>query len=332
MKIFITGANGFIGSNLCRHFLSQSWEVYGLVRRTSDLHFLNGLDVKLVTGDLLRPEEVRIPDGIDHIVHAASIVSDWADDETCRKHIYQLAVNLVQKIQSLPRMPKRIVYISTAVTLGFNALDISEERPGRSALFLDYTRYKVKTEQMFLDEWRRSGLPVVILRPADVYGPYDRTSCAKILRACEHGVGLIAGHGNRRFGFCYIDNLCQVVHLALFKEGIEGRAYTVTNGELPTWRTFFSGLQKGLNKKQRFYQPIWIVFAIAACMEAVHKLFPRYEASLNFYRIKRITTETTYDISRTISELGYAPDDRIDRQIEAIVAWYLKERRDGFIK
>lgn len=332
MKIFITGANGFVGSNLCRHFLTEGWEVYGLVRTTSDLHFLNGLEVKLVTGDLLRPEEIRIPDGIDYIVHAASIVSDVADDETCRKHIYQLAVNLVRRIQSLPHKPKRLVYISTAVTLGFNARNISEERPGESALFLEYTRYKVKTERMFLDEWRSNGLPVVILRPADVYGPYDRTSCAKILRACERGVQLIVGHGNWRFGFCYIDNLCQAVHLALLKDGIEGRAYTVTNGELPTWRMFFSGLQKGLKKKQRFYQPVWIGFAVAACMEGIRKLYRHYEPTLNYYRIKRITTETTYDISRTIAELGYAPDDRIDRQIEAIVTWYLKERRDGFIK
>ncbi len=332
MKIFITGANGFVGSNLCRYFLAKGWEVHGLVRRTSDLHFLNGLDVKLVYADLLRPEEIRIPDGIDHIVHAASIVSEQANNETCRKNIYQLAVNLVQRIKSLPRMPKRIVHISTAITLGFNARDISEERPGKSAQFLNYTRYKIKAEQMFLDEWKRNGFPVVILRPGDVYGPNDRTSCAKILRACERGVPLVVGHGNRRFGFCDIDNLCQAVHLALLKDGIEGRAYTVTNGELPTWRTFFSGLQKGLNKKQRFYQPVWISFAIAACMEAVHRLFPRYEATLNFYRIKRITTETTYDISRTVAELGYAPDDRIDRQIEAIVSWYLKERRDGFIK
>jgi len=332
VKIFITGANGFVGSNLCRHFRAKGWDVYGLVRTTSDLHYLDGLGVKLVTGDLLRPEEIRIPDGIDYIVHAASIVSDWADDETCRKHIYQLAVHLVQKIRSLPRMPKRIVYISTAATLGFNALDISEERPGKSVEFLKYTRYKIKTEQLFLGEWKDHGLPIVILRPGDVYGPNDRTSCAKILRACERGVGLIVGHGNWRFGYCYVDNLCQAVERALLKEGIEGRAYTVTNGMLPTWRMFFSGLQKGLHKKQRLYQPVWFVFAIAASMEAVHKLLPRLEPSLNFYRIRRITTETTYDISRTVAELGYAPDDRWEAQVEAIVSWYLKDRRDGFIK
>ena len=67
-------------------------------------------------------------------------------------------------------------------------------------------------------------------------------------------------------------------------------------------------------------------------MEAVHKLLPRLEPSLNFYRIRRITTETTYDISRTVAELGYAPDDRWEAQVEAIVSWYLKDRRDGFIK
>jgi len=332
MRIFITGANGFIGSNLCRYFLGQGWEVHGLVRRTSDLHYLQGLAVKLIYGDLLRPEEFSIPAGVDYIVHAASIVSEQADDETCRKNIYELAVNLVRKIRSMPRPPKRIVYISTAITLGFNARDISEEKRGESVEFLGYTRYKVRTERMFLDEWKRTGLPVVILRPGDVYGPNDRTSCAKILRGCERGVPLIVGHGNWRFGFCYVDNLSRAVHLALLKEGIEGRAYTVTNGELPTWRMFFSGLQKGLSRKPPFNTPVWIAFSIGFCMQAVHTLFPRYEATLNYYRVKRITTETTYDISRTVAELGYVPDDRLEAQIAAIVAWYLKDRKDGFIK
>ena len=42
-----------------------------------------------------------------------------------------------------------------------------------------------------------------------------------------------------------------------------------------------------------------------------------------------MTTETTYDISRTIGELGYAPDDDYEKQFAEIVAWYKKEKADG---
>ena len=88
-KVFITGANGFIGSNLCRHLSAAGWDVAGLVRPTSDLHLLDGVGVDLVRGDLRDRASFRIPDGTTHLVHSASVVSDVADAETCRRNILQ---------------------------------------------------------------------------------------------------------------------------------------------------------------------------------------------------------------------------------------------------
>jgi dihydroflavonol-4-reductase len=332
VKIFVTGANGFIGSNLCKYFLGRGCVVYGLVRKTSDLHFLRGLDVKLVVGDLIDPASIQIPRDVEYVVHAAATVSDTADEETCRKNIYLGAVNLAERIQTLGLPLKRLVYISTALTLGYNGLDISEEKPGTSAGFVAYARHKTSAEQFFLKRWEQDRLPVVILRPADVYGPNDRTSCGPILRGIERGVPVIVGNGNWRFGYCYIENLCQATFLALTRPGIEGKAYTVTNSELPTWKEFFSELQKRLRKKQRVYVPVWLAFAAAGLASGIKKVVRRYTPSVTYYRIRRITSDTTYDISKTIEELGYEPDNRFDRHMEAIVAWYLKEREDGFIK
>jgi nucleoside-diphosphate-sugar epimerase len=331
-KIFITGANGFIGSNLCRYFLDKGYEVHGLVRPTSDLHFLAGLPVKLVYGDLLEPGTFNLPQGLDYIVHAAALTSDLASEKECEVGIYQVGVNFVQKIAELETRPRRIIYISTGLTLGYSRENISEENPGKSAEFLPYTRAKKKTEAFFFEKARRDGLPVVILRPGDVFGPNDRTSCSKIMHGCERGIPLIVGRGRWRFAYCYIDNLCLAVHLVCLKEGIEGKAYPVTNGELPTWKTFFSGLQKGLGKKQRIYVPVFAAYLIAAAQELAKRLVPAFEPEVTFYRIRRITNHTTYDISRTIADLGYQPDNSIENQIRAIVSWYLEEKKKGYIK
>jgi nucleoside-diphosphate-sugar epimerase len=331
-KLLITGANGLVGANLCRHFLSRDWEVYGLVRGSSDIHSLSGLDVKLIRGDLREPDAIQIPADLEAVIHSASIVSDTADDETCRRNIYDLAVNLVRKLGEMPRPPRRLLHISTALTLGFDATDISEEKPGRPALFFAYTRYKIKVEEFLLDQWRSRGLPVVILRPGDVFGPHDRISCAEMLKECERGLPLIVGRGRHRFGYCYSGNLCQAAELALTKEGIEGRAYTVTNGVLPTWREFFTGLQSSLGRRQRIYVPVWCAFAIAGVLKGVSRLKPGFVPRINYYRIKRVTSETTYDISKTVRDLGYRPDDRTDLQIREIVAWYQKEKEDGYIR
>ena len=329
MKLFITGANGFIGSSLCRYFLARGVEVHGLVRRTSNLHNLEGLSVHLHFGDLRDPASFEIPAGITHVIHSASIVSDTADEVTCRNNIYLLAVNLVAKLRALSQPPQRLLYISTALVLGYNGQGISEKRPGESALFLAYTRYKVKTEEFLLQQWQEHGLPVVILRPGDVYGPNDRVSCAQLLRGCERRLPLIVGRGDCRFGFCYIDNLCQASLLALTRPGIESRAYTVTNGVLPTWGEFFSGLQRRLHCRQWLRVPVWGAYTLAAVLRGMQRIRPRFVPEVNYYRVRRITTETTYDISQTIVDLGYQPDDRTERQIDEIVAWYLREKENG---
>ena len=327
--VLITGANGFIGSNMCRHFLERGWRVDGMVRESSDLHFLDGLDVNLVRSDLRNPEGIAFPDDVANVIHSAALVSDMACEEDCAPNIFDTTLNLADKLRSLGTPLRRFVYISTALTLGFNGLDISEEHPGESAEFIPYVRQKIRTERELLAEHAAGRLPVVILRPADVFGPYDRVTCINLLRGCERGAPLIVGHGRWRFGYCYVGNLCRAAELALTKDNVEGRAYTVTNGILPTWRDFFSALQAGLGKKQRLYVPVWLAFVITRSLQKIYKVFPRMERQLNYYRIKRITTETTYDISRTIAELGYEPDDDLERQFAEIVDWYLKEKQSG---
>jgi len=330
-RVLITGANGFVGSNLCRWFRQRGWEVDALVRESSDLHFLEGLDVRLLKGDLRFSDRIDLPAGTTHVVHSASLVSDTADDEECGRNIFDMTRSFVRRIRESGAPLRRFVCISTALTLGFDGRDISEERRGRSAAFMPYVRHKIRTECELRDQHAVRGFPVVILRPGDVYGPNDRVTCAKILRNCERGMPLIAGRGGWRFGYCYVGNLCQAAELALVTAGVEGQAYTVTNGVLPTWRDFFHALQSGLGKKQKVYVPVFVARALAAVSGVVEAVFPRFERNLTYYRIRRITSETTYDISRTIAELGYKPDDDFERQFAEIVDWYLKERRDGWL-
>jgi len=330
-RVLITGANGFIGSNLCRWFREKGWEVDALVRESSDLHFLEGLDIRLVKGDLRFPEKIDLPAGTTHVIHAAALVSDMACDEDCAQNIFDMTRNFVGKLRESGAPIQRFVYISTALTLGYIGHEISEERPGRTTLFLPYVRHKVRTENELRDLHAVWGFPAVILRPGDVFGPKDRVTCAKILKECEGGLPLIAGHGRWRFGYCYVGNLCQAAELALVKEGIEGKSFTVTNGTLPTWRDFFKALQKGIGRKQRIYVPVWAGRLAAALEGLLHAVFPRSERRLNYYRVRRITTETTYDISKTVAELGYRPDDDFERQFAEVVAWYLKEKRSGYL-
>jgi nucleoside-diphosphate-sugar epimerase len=331
-NVLITGANGFIGSNLCRYFLAKNHNVYGLVRNSSDLHFLEGQKVNLIYGDLNEVDKIQWPKDLDALIHCASVVSDVADDACCESNIYNGTIDLVHHIEENGLRIKRFIFMSSALVLGYGRLNISEKNPGSSTDHLPYVRSKKKTEEKLLSMHKSSGFPVVILRPADVFGPNDRVTCAHVLKGIEGGVPVIVGKGKWVLPFCYVDNLCQATYLACHSENSDGKAYTVTNGIDVTWKQFLSFFQKKLNKKQWIYIPPFFPYVVAFVMNIIQRIVPAYESPLTRYRIKRITSHTNYDISKTVEELNYVPENDIEKQFSAIVDWYVAEKAAGYIK
>jgi dihydroflavonol-4-reductase len=328
-RVLVTGANGFIGSNLCRYFVERSYEVYGLVRENSNLHFLEGLPVRLVRGDLTAPESIQLPDRIDFVIHAAAVANERARMAAAIRSIHDTTVNLVHLLRDRGISLRRFVFISSTLVLGYKGLGISEASPGAVKPPFWYTRAKEMAEEFLRARHREEGFPAIILRPSDVYGPNDRTMSMLVLDGIEKGVPPIVGHGNCVFSLCYVENLCQACLLACRMRGEGGKAYTVANGADVTWRQYFTIFLERLGRRQRLYTPVALAYVVAFLMVALHAVVPAFEAKLNFYRVHRITTDTNYDISETVRDLGYAPDQDAVHQAHAIVDWYLREKASG---
>ena len=333
-RILITGANGFIGSNLCRHFTdAASYEVYGLVRRTSDLHFLEGIPVSLVYADLSEPGPIDLPPGLDYVIHAASLVLETASAEAVRRNTLETTRNLLAQLAQAGIALKRFVYISTALVLGHRSTNISEANPGRPARGIrPYVKAKAMTEALLLQKFREEGFPVIILRPTDVFGPNDRTASLRVLSGIDDGWPTIAGTGKRILSFCYVGNLSMACGLACQMRGQDGAAYTVANGQDVTWRELMGFFQARLGRKQRFAVPVIAAYVIALVFQFLHRIIPPVKVLVPFYGVSKIGRDTSYDITRTQRELGYRPEQDLQRQLESVVQWYNGEKASGRIE
>ena len=96
-KILVTGANGFIGSNLVKRLIDEGHNVRSLVRKTSDLSFISNLNTQLIYGDLNDIESLdKATTGIDKVYHVAGLAADWGLYEKFEKINFTGTKNLAK--------------------------------------------------------------------------------------------------------------------------------------------------------------------------------------------------------------------------------------------
>ena len=175
MKIFVTGATGFVGAHVARHLAGQGAELRLLVRATSNLSNLEGLDAETVVGDLREPESLRVPlRGCDAVMHVAADYRLWVRDP---KAMYAANVDGTRALLRLAREEgvRRCVYTSSVATMGFKSdgTVVDEATPvSLDDMIGHYKRSKFMAERAAV-EAARAGQEVMILNPTTPIGARD---------------------------------------------------------------------------------------------------------------------------------------------------------------
>ena len=231
MKLFLTGATGFVGSHVARTAAAQGASLRLLVRKTSKLDHLDGLDADLVAGDLLRPTNLASAiAGCDAVLHVAADYRLWVRDPAA---MYAANVGGTAELLRMAREAgvPRFVYTSSVATMGFRSdgAVANEDSPVELAAMVGhYKRSKFLAEQEAIKA-ARLGQHVMILNPTTPIGSGDSkpTPTGRI----------VVDFLNRKFP-AYVDtglNLVDVeqiarVHLAALEVGSPGERY-ILGGE-----------------------------------------------------------------------------------------------------
>jgi len=175
MKVFVTGATGFVGSHVARVLSQQGAELRLLVRATSRTENLEGLRAERVIGDLCDAEVLRKGmSGCELVFHVAADYRFWARDP---REIYRVNVDGTRNLLEAARATgvRRVVHTSSVATIGFhkNGQPADENSPVSLAGMVGaYKRSKFISEQVAM-EAARDGLDVVVVNPATPVGEQD---------------------------------------------------------------------------------------------------------------------------------------------------------------
>jgi dihydroflavonol-4-reductase len=230
MRLFITGATGFVGAHVARMATAQGAELRLLSRSTSNRKHLPA-NAEIVTGDLRNPSNFASAlQGCDAVIHVAADYRLWVPDPT---EMYQANVEGTRELLRMAREAgvPRAVYTSSVATMGFryDGTIVDEDTPVSEADMIGhYKRSKWLAEQVAL-EAAQSGQHVMILNPTTPIGALDTkpTPTGRI----------VVDFLNRNFP-AYVDtglNLVDVeeiarVHLVALERGTPGERY-ILGGE-----------------------------------------------------------------------------------------------------
>ncbi len=231
MRVFITGATGFVGSHVARAYAASGAELRLLIRKTSNLAALQGIAAETVVGDLRAPESLRAAlTGCDALVHVAADYRLWV------RHPEEMYAANVTGTRELLRIAReagvaRVVYTSSVATMGFkkDGTIVDEATPvSLDEMIGHYKRSKFLAELEAIAA-ANSGQHVMILNPTTPIGPGDAkpTPTGRI----------IVDFLNRNFP-AYVDtglNLVDVsevarMHVVALERGTPGERY-ILGGE-----------------------------------------------------------------------------------------------------
>lgn len=226
MRCLVTGADGFMGSHLVEALLD--WDhcehVFALVHRTSLKWLTSELTAPLtiIVGDVSRVQSMAKIPNVDVIFHLAAVSSPSRcenNPEAARLTNFQGTINLLNRAIEMSPDPLFVFTSSAAVYGEPEYVPIDEDHPVEPRD--QYTNGKISAEITIMSYTRDQGLPAVIVRPFNVYGPRqpEEFVIPTIITQCLQGVELRLGDGRLLRNFTYVtDATNMLLRTASFPE------------------------------------------------------------------------------------------------------------------
>jgi 2-alkyl-3-oxoalkanoate reductase len=329
-EVLVTGGNGFVGQHLVAALISRGDRVRVLALPTDDTSWLERRDVAVYRGDIRCPATITpAVYGAGAVLHLAAMSDIWQPISEYR------AVNVAGTINvchaALEAGVRRLVYMSSSSVYGCGTdLPAGEDFPLRP--FPDpYPVSKAEADLAVQRMIGHEGLPAVIVRPDQIFGPGDRLRFGRMAERLRHGIGVVIGSGLNRLPLVYIGDLVAGLMLALDHPAAAGRVYNITNDSPLTQLELLTCIAAETGAPPpRWHIPYSALYAAGWAAEQMARLRggsarpPVTRFGVAFYG-----SDWRNSIARIRRELGYAPSTPLREGVARTASWYRQDCMPG---
>ena len=319
MRVFITGAGGFIGRALRERY-------------TADGHDVHGCDLVpdgaagVIEGDVAQPGAWQdAAAASDLVIHTAATVSLRMErpDEVWRANVLGTA-NVVDACER--GRVGRLVHFSSVTVFGIDFPDGVDERHPVCPTRVPYPDSKIASEQVVLQAYAEGRVTPTIVRPGDVFGPRSRAWAvipADLIAARRF---TLPGRGRGIHSPVYIDNLVDGVVLAAGSDAAVGQVFTLSDGVGVPYREFFAPYAE-LIGKPLILLPTPVALGAAAIVQRLARFGPG-DSEINPGSARYLLRRGTYSAQKARRVLGWEPRIGVTEGLDRTVAW-LREQGYG---
>jgi dihydroflavonol-4-reductase len=309
-----------VGHNLVKALLHRGYSVTCLVRETSDIRALQKQPVRLVAGDINDPRTIRrAADGIFAAYHLAGLIKAASREDYFRVNQSGTRVLLETLAEASPEL-NRFIHISSLAAAGPSRGDqgrTEDEKPNPVSW---YGESKLMSEQEVLHF--SDALPVTILRPSAIYGPYDSETLL-VFQMIKRGCLFTPGRFIRRFSLIHVEDLAAACIRACESVTPSGETYFISRPEVHTWEDVGRAIALRLGKNYRQISfPGWMATAIGLAGDLWAGATGR-PATLNSQKVHELLQPSWIcNSSKARAAWGFNPATDLETGINETIRWY----------
>ncbi len=305
---FVTGGSGFIGGRLVQRLIADGYAVSALARSQRAADTVAALGATPARGELSDTGSIeRGAEACELAFHAAAAVMEWGT----RAEFTQANVDGTRAALAGCKAAgvRRFVHVGTEAALlaGQPLVQVNEDAPLRPDSRALYSSTKAQAE-LFVRRATAGDFETVVIRPRLVWGPGDTTIVPGLRAAVEAGRFSWVAGGKHLTSTTHVDNTVEGLMLGALK-GAPGAAYFVTDGEPVVFREFITELAAtaGLELPSRSLPRPVAAFGAVTAEAAWRHLHLKGTPPVTRLAYWLTALETTIDIGRARTELGYRP-------------------------